>query len=131
MNMRSYNGKNCRAVSFSMDGGDTWSPVTHDYQLVESVCQASIIHYGKYKRRPIFLFSNPAVPVGRTHITLKMSSDDCRTWYASKLIFAGPSAYSCLVKLPDNQVGLLVEKGIKSAYETISFIKINRKELFK
>ena len=130
MNMRSYNGKNCRAISFSSDGGETWSPVQHDFQLVEPVCQASILKYGNYKGKELFLFSNPAVTSGRTHMTLKMSEDNCKTWFSSKLIFAGPSAYSCLVKLPKMQLGLLFEKGKESAYETICFERIYMKDLF-
>jgi sialidase-1 len=129
MNMRSYNGKNCRAISFSRDGGETWSPVEHDSQLVESICQASIIKYGLYKGIELYLFSNPAVPSGRTHMTLKCSTDDCRTWNISKLIYAGPSAYSSLVRLPKNQIGLLFEKGTKDAYEKISFVTVELKSL--
>ena len=129
MNMRSYNGKNCRAISFSSDGGETWSPVQHDYQLAEPVCQASILKYGNYKGKELFLFSNPAVTSGRTHMTLKMSEDNCQTWFASKLIYAGLSAYSCLVNLPNKQIGLLFEKGTKSAYETICFVRLDVKLL--
>jgi sialidase-1 len=129
MNMRSYNGKNCRAISLSQDGGETWSPVQQDYQLVEPVCQASIIDWGSYKGHQIYLFSNPAVPAGRTHMTLKCSTDGCRTWNTSKLIYAGPSAYSGLVRLPKNQIGLLFEKGTKDAYEKISFVTVELKSL--
>jgi sialidase-1 len=129
MNMRSYNGKNCRAISFSRDGGETWSPVEHDFQLVESVCQASILKYGPDKGAQLFLFSNPAVTSGRTHMTLKISNDNCQTWFASKLVYAGPSAYSCLVRLPKSRIGLLFEKGQKSAYETITFVPFEMQEL--
>ncbi len=43
MNMRSYHGKNRRAIAFSEDGGETWSDVTLDQALIEPVCQASLI----------------------------------------------------------------------------------------
>lgn len=131
MNMRSYNGKSSRAISISRDGGETWSPISHDYQLVESMCQAGFINYGYYRGKELFLFSNPAVPTGRTHMTLKISMDNCQTWAASRLIYAGPSGYSCMARLPNNQVGLLFEKGVKSPYETISFLKTDLKKLFE
>jgi len=121
MNMRSYAGKHSRAISLSHDGGATWDPITFDYQLVESVCQASILNYGNYKGKHYSLFSNPAVPVGRTHMTIKISDNDCHSWSASKLVYDGPSAYSCLTKLPNGNIGLLYEAGTKSAYETIQF----------
>ena len=131
MNMRSYNGKYCRAVSISTDGGDTWSEIKHDYQLVESICQASILSYGEYKGRMMFLFANPAVTSDRTHMTIKTSFDDCKSWTNSKLIFEGPSAYSCLTKLKNNNIGLFFECGNKSAYETLRFISFKPEELFK
>jgi len=130
MNMRSYNGKSCRAVSFSSDGGETWSPIAHDLQLVESVCQASLLDYGNYKSGHYYLFSNPAVPSGRTHMTLKVSDDGCKTWYAGYLIEPGPSAYSCLARLPGGQIGLLFETGENNAYETICFATIQPKNVF-
>ncbi len=129
MNMRSYNKKQCRAISFSTDGGETWSLINHDFQLVESVCQASLFSYGEYKGQHIYLFSNPAVTVGRTHMTIRYSLDDCHSWAASKLINAGPSGYSCLVKLKNKQVGLLFEKGTKGSAEMISFVKMDMKDI--
>jgi len=122
MNMRSYNGKNCRAISFSNDGGETWSQVEHDYQLVESICQASLLKYGTYKGKQIHFFSNPAVTSGRTHMTIKYSENDCRDWAGSTLIDANPSAYSCLVKLPNGNVGIFYETGKIKSYESILFI---------
>lgn len=131
MNMRSYNGKSCRAISLSSDGGETWSPIVHDYQLVESVCQASILNYGTYKGKLIHLFSNPAVTSGRTHLTLKYSDNDCKDWQGSLLIDDRPSAYSCLTRLPNGNIGLLYEAGNKNAYETIRFVSMNPKIILK
>jgi len=131
MNMRSYNDQYCRAISLSLDGGATWSPVKHDLQLVESKCQASILNFGNYKGENVHLFSNPAVPVGRTHMTIKTSFNDCREWSNAKLIYSGPSAYSCLTKLPGGRIGLLFETGIKKRYEKIVFVSFKDDELFK
>jgi sialidase-1 len=130
MNMRSYNTQHCRAVSFSNDGGETWSEIGHDYQLVESVCQASILNCGQVDGKQMHLFLNPAVPSGRNHLTLKISFDDCRSWSNGKLVYAGPSAYSCLTKLPDGRIGMFFEAGKKSAYEKLIFVAIEPEELF-
>lgn len=130
MNMRSYNDKYSRATSVSTDGGENWSPIDHDYQLVESRCQASILSLGVHKGKPLHMFSNPAVPIGRTHMTIKISNDDCHSWNTSKLVYKGPSAYSCLVKLPNGNVGLLYEAGEKKAYESIRFEILKLKNLF-
>jgi sialidase-1 len=130
MNMRSYNSQYCRAVAFSHDGGESWSDIKHDGQLAESKCQASLYNFGIYRKEKLFLFSNPAVPVGRTAMTIKASFDDCKSWSNSKLIYAGPSAYSCLVKLPNGQVGLFFEAGEKNPYEKMVFISFKLKEIF-
>jgi sialidase-1 len=130
MNMRSYNDKYCRAISFSKDGGKTWSEIEYDYQLVESKCQASILNYGQLNGKQMHLFLNPAVPVGRNHLTLKTSFDDCQSWSNDKLIYAGPSAYSCLTKLPDGKIGMFFEAGEKSAYEKMVFVVFEPNSLF-
>ena len=130
MNMRSYNEKYCRASAISTDGGESWSEIKHELQLVESKCQASILNYGRYKGKNMYLFSNPAVPLGRTHMTIKASFDNCNTWINSKLIFSGPSAYSCLTKLPNGNIGLFYEGGINKGYENMIFLSIPPKVLF-
>jgi len=130
MNMRSYNEKYCRAISYSKDGGTSWSEVMHDPQLAESQCQASILDYGEYKGKQMHLFLNPAVPVGRTNLTLKASFDDCKSWGNAKLICPGHAAYSCLAKLSDGKIGMFFETGKKRAYEEMVFIAFNPEELF-
>ena len=131
MNMRSYNDKYCRAISFSKDGGETWSKIENDYQLVESKCQASILNFGQLRKKQTYLFLNPAVPVGRNHLTLKASFDECKNWSNGKLIYAGPAAYSCLTKLPDGKIGMFFEAGKKSAYEKLVFIAFDNDQLFQ
>lgn len=131
MNMRSYNGKYCRAISFSKDGGETWSEIEHDYQLVESKCQASILNFGQIRGNQAHLFLNPAVPEGRNHLTLKASFDDCKNWSNSKLIYAGPAAYSCLAKLPNGKIGMFFEAGQKSAYEKLVFVAFDADQFFQ
>ncbi|MFY0687180.1 MAG: exo-alpha-sialidase [Cyclobacteriaceae bacterium] len=128
MNMRSYNQKSSRAVSLSHDGGETWSEIVHDPQLVESVCQGSIIGIGQFERS--YLFANPAVPVGRTHMTIKYSKDECKSWPNAKLVYAGPSAYSSLTMLPNGRIGLLFEAGVNNPYEQLVFVSLEVAELF-
>ncbi len=130
MNMRSYNEQHARAISISKDGGETWTEIVHDYQLVESKCQASILNYGALNEKQMHLFLNPAVPSGRNHLTLKASFDNCKSWSNDKLIYAGPAAYSCLTKLPDGKIGMFFEAGAKSPYEKMVFVSFEPSELF-
>jgi sialidase-1 len=131
MNMRSYNRMGCRAISYSGDGGETWSEIEHALQLADEVCQASFIKYGSYDGKRMYLFSNPGNPVDRLFMTVKASFDECKTWSNDKLIFAGPSAYSCMTVLPDGNIGLLFEGGKDFRYENIVFISMHPDQLFK
>jgi len=120
-NMRSGRGKNRRAVATSRDAGSTWSPARLDPELIEPVCQASLLRYswpedGKSR----ILFANPA-SVKRERMTVRLSYDEGATWPASRIIHAGPSAYSCLAVLPDKTIGCLFECGEKTSYERIVF----------
>jgi sialidase-1 len=116
LNMRSYHGKNRRAVAWSKDRGETWSESKLDEALVEPVCQASLIRYGKNR----LLFSNPA-DEKRVRMTVKMSRDEGRTWRVARVVYEGPSAYSSLAELKGGRVGLLYERGEKRPYERITF----------
>jgi sialidase-1 len=114
LNSRSYRGKACRGVSISRDGGQTWGPTTDDSALVESVCQASLIRYSwptSTSNSPgLLVFSNPAVPRGRNHLTIRLSEDDGQSWPHTRLLWEGSSAYSSLEKLPGGEIGCLYER---------------------
>jgi sialidase-1 len=132
MNMRSYNRMNCRAVSYSEDGGETWSDIDHALQLAEPVCQASVLEYGQFKSKRMFLFSNPAALDERTALTVKTSFDDCKTWSNAKLIDGMRVQYSCLTVLPNGNIGILYEIGRDHIYDLgIAFVSFHPDELFK
>ncbi len=119
LNMRSYHGKRRRAVVRGTDGGLTWSELAFDGALIEPVCQASLIRAGKGSR---LLFSNPASET-RQNLTVRLSEDGGKTWPRSKVLHAGPAAYSNLAMLPGGAVGCLYERGEKKAYEIIAFAR--------
>lgn len=124
MDIRSYFGKNRRAWSLSGDGGENWSEVQHAAELIEPVCQASILRYSwpEAGSRSRILFSNPAA-TERIRMTVRLSYDEGNSWPLSKLLHQGPSAYSSLAVLPDGSIGCLYERGDESAYETITLAR--------
>ena len=80
-------------------------------------CQGSLINQGG-----LLHTSNANTSSGRTHVTVKTSTDEGATWSQGSLVWAGPSGYSQLVSVGDPKtVGILLEAGRKSTYETISF----------
>jgi sialidase-1 len=114
LNMRSYHGRNRRAIARSRDGGVTWGEVELDEALVEPVCQASLIRAGD-----LLLFSNPA-STRRENMTVRASRDEGKTWPLSLVLEKGPSAYSCLAPVSRNQFACLYERGERSPYERIT-----------
>jgi sialidase-1 len=123
-NMRSYHGKNRRAVARSRDGGASWSRAELDQALIEPVCQASMLRasWSGDNNRNRILFSNPA-STKRENMTVRISYDEGKTWPVSRVLHAGPAAYSCLVMLPDGSVGCLFERGEKTPYESITLAR--------
>ncbi len=115
LNMRSYHGRNRRAVQRSRDGGLTWSPLQFDDALIEPVCEASMIRVG---RRVVF--SNPAATT-RVNMTVRLSRDGARTWSRSRTLWTGPSGYSSLAALRSGATGILYERGDRGPYERIVF----------
>jgi sialidase-1 len=70
------------------------------------------------------LFSNPASKK-RERMTIRLSRDEGKTWSFAKVLYDGPSAYSCLAVLPDGGIGRLYERGRKHAYETITLVRFS------
>ena len=130
MNMRSYFGKNRRALSVSRDGGVTWSDPVEATALIEPVCQAAFIRYSwpEDKTGDLVLFSNPS-STNREKMTIKLSKDSGRTWVASKVLYTGPSAYSALATLPSEEILCLYEKGEKNPYEKLVLARLSIKDL--
>ncbi|MFO0948244.1 MAG: sialidase family protein [Planctomycetota bacterium] len=125
INMRSYAGKNLRAVATSSDKGISWSPVQLHPELIEPVCQASLISIPDAETsNPILLFSNPA-STKRDTLTVRASFDLGASWPFSKVLESGPSAYSSLVSLPGGEIGCLYERGDKRPYDAIRLSRFN------
>jgi sialidase-1 len=54
-------------------------------------------------------------------MTVRLSFDEGKTWPAARLLWEGPSAYSCLT--PE---GCLFEAGDRHAYERIVWVRLTR-----
>lgn len=128
LNMRSYRGKGCRAISLSSNGGLSWTEPYDETVLIEPVCQGSLIQNEATETggEGVLLFSNPASSSGRHHLTVRTSFDEGKTWPISRLIEEGSSAYSCLCVLPKGRVGLVYER---EDYERITFTSLLRDQI--
>ncbi len=109
-----------RAVATSRDGGVTFGEVTHDAALIDPVCNAAITRdHGR------LLFTN-AASAKRENLTIRMSGDWGQTWPKSRVLHAGPAAYSSVLALRDGSIAVMYECGEKSAYEKIVFERLPR-----
>lgn len=133
LNMRNYDRSNrTRQTALSDDGGLTWHSQKHVPVLIEPICQASIrrLRWPKAGHSGIILFSNPGSQKAREKMTVRVSSDDAKTWAHSQLINEGFSAYSCLETLDDETAGLLYEGEVgDKIYGRITFVRLGLDQL--
>ncbi len=114
-----------RLVTTSLDGGNTWANLTTDFSLIDPQCQGSLLSYKTNNEVSLF-FAN-AASAERVNMTVKQSLNEGSTWGKVFTVHTGPSAYSDLVKISDQEIAILYEGGIGRPYEGISFeiIKIS------
>lgn len=117
-----------RIVSLSSDGGASWNTTFIDNNLPDPICQGSILTVGNTKGKAIVAFCNAASRIHRDSLTLRISYDDGRHWQKSYLLDKGTgkaeedaTAYSDLVKLSDNEIGVLYER---KDYTQIFFMRV-------
>jgi sialidase-1 len=86
-------------------------------ESLEPGCMAGLVNHPPTAETdgPFLLFSNPQT-TERAHrerkdVTIKASFDQGRTWPMSRLLQAGPSAYSDLAVLPDGTILCFYECG--------------------
>jgi sialidase-1 len=114
-NQKSY----CRKVAWSKDGGDTFGPTKLDHDLIGSICQASVLSVIRDKQPSLLLQSNPK-SVRRERMTVRGSLDGGESWSDGVCIYAGSSAYSDLVQVDEQTIGLLFERIL---YGKITFVR--------
>ena len=124
--LRHGDGGQHRAVAWSADGGETFSPIVHDVALPEPVCQASMCRYPSGEGRQRILFSNPAAIGARRRMTVRISYDGCRSWPLARVLHEGAAAYSDLCVAGDGMVCCLYEAGADSdPYELLLLARFN------
>jgi sialidase-1 len=111
LNMRTGQGKDCRAGATSKDDGETWSELFDIPEMPDAGCQASLLRFtwpdldgGKSR----ILYSKGTTP--SRHVgTVHLSYDEAKTWPVTKVVCEGYFGYSCLTIIPDGTIGCLFE----------------------
>ena len=101
---------NGRAVSVTGDRGKSWQVHSSDHsRLPEPVCMASLISHDLKDGSSVLFFSNPRSKTKRKKMTVQMSRDDGETWSRKILLDENGGAYSSLVMVDDQTLGILYE----------------------
>ncbi len=116
-----------RQISFSKDGGKSWTVTTTAKDLVGPACNGSMRtlrdREGKLTQT---VFCSLPQGRGRSNGTIHISKDGGRTWPERKLITRGPFAYSALVQIDTELLGLFYET---NHHQDIRFIKLSISKL--
>ncbi len=126
-NMRNARDENRRVMALSSDQGKSWTELQNEPELIEPVCQACLMWLTE-DTKDYLLFSNPA-DTERRRMTVKLSSDEGKTWSGGYVVHDGPAAYSCMAVLPDGRIGILYERGDETPYEKITFARLSLEQL--
>jgi len=131
MNSRNQRGDvKARIISISSDGGATWDTTYFDHTLVDPVNEGSLLTIGRKGTKNILAFCNAADETRRDNLMVRISYDDGRTWKQNIVIDKSTdgkgdyTAYSDLVKLDKNKIGVLYEK---EGYKQIVFATVKWK----
>lgn len=112
------------------DLGKTWEkhPTNRTPQLKEPVCQGSLLAVdGVPGAGRVVLFSNPNTTSGRSHMTLKASTDDAGSWPGGQVApLRCPQRLGLFLPgaVDKNHVGVLYE-----SQGALNFLKIPYKEV--
>lgn len=117
-----------RAVAYSSDGGLSYDmPFAAEAQIMSPVVQNSAVRIASVDRgndRNILAYCCPSHPSERRNLALLLSYDEGTNWRRFAIVHTGPAAYSDLVQLDDQRVGILYEAG-EPLYEEILFTAVD------
>lgn len=119
-----YLPQHLRILSYDSTGNlnsnTHWVSSFNSY-LIEPICEASMINYKNANELDVLLFSNPANSNSRTNLSVKQSLDNGKSWSNGFIIDYGASAYSDLVILPGQRIGVLYEENTNNTIRFSSF----------
>jgi sialidase-1 len=123
LNVRNESKTHRRLVTVSADRTTGWSKPEFDDALLEPICMGGIVRYSTEKSggKNRILFSKPhniAKTEGsnRKNVSVKLSTDEGRTWPVNKTAEAGWSIYSDLAVTQSGMILCFYGRGAKPGF---------------
>jgi sialidase-1 len=119
-----------RAYVLSEDGGESYAGgLKSQRELETAVVQGTVqrvfaTDQGDDSNLILFSSAKETATGGRGAMVIWRSTNEGRDWEEARTIWPERSAYSDMVKLSDDYLGLLFEAGQNNPYEEISFARI-------
>jgi sialidase-1 len=136
VNAREHQGSDpaTRVIAYSSDGGETFdAPFAAEPSITSPVVQNSLVRLtlaNGRNGRNVLVYCGPGHATKRRNLTVLASFDEGKTWEQKTVVHAGPAAYSDMVKLDDEHVGVLFEAGHR-LYDEILFARVGLSDLKK
>lgn len=118
-NARYHSAQKRRLGAWSLDHGQTWDHHCVDEALPDPICQGSLCALGEN-----IVFCHAEHEEERKNLVVRASGDGGKTWGDPVVVCEGPVAYSDMVALSENEVGVLFECGEEHPYEKISWVRV-------
>jgi photosystem II stability/assembly factor-like uncharacterized protein len=134
VNARDQHGSDpaTRAIAHSSDGGSNFdASFAAEPGLTTPVVQNSVMRFSAIDQgaaRNVLVYSAPGHPAKRRDLTIRVSFDEGQSWAHKTVLHRGPAAYSDLVKLDDERIGVLFEAG-EALYDEILFASFGMDDL--
>jgi sialidase-1 len=123
-----------RTIAYSSDGGESFDArFAPEPNITSPVVQNSLVRLtlaDSGDEQNAIVYCGPGHPTERRDLTMMLSANEGKTWGRKTVIHAGTAAYSDLVKLDNDRVGVLFEAGRK-LYDEILFATVSIKGLAK
>jgi sialidase-1 len=116
-NARDQNGSDpaTRLIAHSNDGGGAYAAgFVGEPNISTPVVQNSVLRFQATDQgddQNVLIWSGPGHPTNRRDLTILVSTDEAQRWTQKTLLHHGPTAYSDLVKIDGERIGVLYEAG--------------------
>jgi len=110
----------------NLNNTTNWLTSWNSY-LIDPVCEGSMLNYTTAVGNKVLLFCNPVSPsFQRAMLGLRQSFTNGKTWTQAYVADNGAAAYSDIVALPNDHIGILYEA---NNYGTITFISVKYSQI--